>query len=88
MLAIVETLSDVPEDLKMEIATSEWYFNKIKEVGGLAVLPHPYWVTERTGTRNLSEQLLSIILKRKKFDAIELISRAHHLMDVTFPPET
>ena len=52
------------------VAASELVFDRIRENGGLAVFCHPYWYT----TRNvICEALTSAILRRRKFDAFELI---------------
>lgn len=52
------------------VAASEWAFDRIRACGGVAVFCHPYWQTEQYV---ISEAVTSEVLKRRKFDAFELI---------------
>lgn len=64
-------LFDVPSGIRFQVASCEWCFDKIRQGGGLAVFSHPYW--ETADRFYISEELMTQIFKRKKFDAFELI---------------
>lgn len=67
-------LADLPEkrpDLDMfPVAASQWCFEQIQKAEGLAVFCHPYWYLQQN---SINEALTDEILRRRKFDAFELI---------------
>lgn len=67
-------LADLPEkrsDFNMyPVAASQWCFEQIQKAGGLAVFCHPYWYLQQNA---IHEALTDEILRRRKFDAFELI---------------
>ena len=69
---IMEKIPDrIPGKDYFPVAASEWVFGKIREAGGLAVFCHPYW-SVAAGNVN-PEWVNDEILRRRKFDAYELI---------------
>ena len=73
--AIMATVTDYPDMAnEKEIymyASCKWVFEKITEGGGISIFCHPYWrVTEGY---YISDQLTEYILKKKDYDAYELI---------------
>lgn len=68
--AIRKELADYPEHEAKYAAQFEAITGKIRELGGLSVFCHPYW---KQNSRYASTPLLTdIILRRGKFDALEL----------------
>ena len=72
-------LKTIPDSLnlskidKLTLAQSEAVFEKIRELGGLAIFNHPYW--RRDGERfYVSDALRDALISRGKFDAIEVIN--------------
>ncbi len=63
---------DLPEELKIQLASAEWCFAKIREGGGLAVFCHPYWKTY-ANRYYMAEALITAMLCRKNFDALEVL---------------
>ena len=57
--------------MKEEVAKVEIQFQIICELGGLAVVNHPYWLTNR-GNFNMTESSIDIICKRNNFDVTNL----------------
>jgi len=54
---------------RLQMAISEWAYDKIREAGGVCSFCHPYW----GGTHNsIGEDLIDLMLARKKFDALEV----------------
>ena len=71
---IIEAIPDKEPGKEKEyftVAASEWVFRNIKEKEGLAIFCHPYW-SIATGNY-VSEWATSEILKRRQFDAYEVI---------------
>ena len=71
---VTEILKSIPEKTAhvnfFAVASSEWVFRKIREVGGLSVFCHPYWsVTQNV----IDEGITSEIFRRRKFDAFEVL---------------
>lgn len=67
---------NLPQDLppvdRFCCAAAEWAFDKIREGGGLAVYPHPYW---RAGSRRaVTEAMHQTLMARGKFDAFETVN--------------
>jgi hypothetical protein len=53
-----------------QYASCRWCYKKIRELGGLGVFCHPYWITG--GAFNVCEELLSRHLQERPFDAYEV----------------
>jgi len=53
-------------------ASCLWVHERIKEVGGLSVLAHPYALVNAADAYNVPDSLLELLFKGKCFDAIEL----------------
>ena len=55
------------------LAMAKWATQKVHEAGGLAILPHPFWVQiTETSTYNISLPLLEQFFKSGWFDAYEI----------------
>lgn len=63
---------DLSQELKIQLASAEWCFDKIREAEGMAILSHPYW-KNHYNRFYLAEALITALLKRKNFDAIEVL---------------
>lgn len=59
-----------PED-SFQYAASVWAFDKIRENGGLAIFPHPHWITDYC--YHIPLKLVKAFFQNKVFDAFELI---------------
>lgn len=64
------TLSHIPEQYRRRVAMAKWACDNIRRGGGLAILPHPFWMPN---CYNLSEELMHILFEEKLFDAFELM---------------
>ena len=53
------------------LASCLWCFRRIRELGGVGTLAHPYWYTHQAW--NVGEPLLAELLARVPFDALEAI---------------
>ena len=51
-------------------AVAMWAFDRIREAGGLAIFPHPYWITS---VWHENETYTMEMLKRHPFDAFEVL---------------
>lgn len=51
-------------------AVAMWAFDKIREAGGLAIFPHPYWITS---VWHENEVYTREMMKRHPFDAFEVL---------------
>ena len=70
---IAKTLpAEVPKQVKLELASSEWAYDKIREGGGLAMFCHPYWRPEWF-YNYIWEDCIDWMFKRSKFDILELL---------------
>lgn len=71
--ALMESLPETPPDVnRFHYAACVWASARIRELGGLGMLCHPYWIT---GNRhNVEEPLLAHFFETEVFDALELIS--------------
>lgn len=71
-----KTLTFVPEGPARRIyASCVWSFEKIREAGGLAIFPHPYWVY---GYKfDVPEQITDLLFEHQPYDALELIGGFH-----------
>ena len=62
----------MPEDIRFQVAASEWAYDKIREGGGLAMFCHPYWrILWRYNY--IRESCIDWMFKRGKFDILELL---------------
>ena len=61
--------------LRHQYASCLWVFNRIRAAGGMAILCHPYWITNHR--YNVPEGLLSLFFEEQPFDAYELIGGYH-----------
>lgn len=64
--------ANVPEKLKLKYARAMWATERIHDVGGLAIFPHPYW-RPRELKYNVCDELSKLFLSSGMFDAYELI---------------
>jgi predicted metal-dependent phosphoesterase TrpH len=63
---------ELPEELKIQLASAEWCCDKIREGGGLAIYCHPYWKTH-SNRYYVAEALTTALLRRHNFDALEVL---------------
>lgn len=68
---IRQELRDMDDENQFQYAASVWAFNKIKENNGLAIFPHPHWITDRC--YHVPLKLVQDFFKNRVFDAFELI---------------
>ncbi len=69
--ALAAELGELPPGLDpFPVAASHWAFDRIREAGGVAVFCHPYWQQRQY---MITEAVTSEILRRRRFDAFELI---------------
>ncbi len=59
-----------PADARV-LASCLWCFRRIREVGGIGILAHPYWFTHQAW--NVSEPVQARLYARAPFDAVEVI---------------
>ena len=52
-----------------------WAFDKIREAGGLAIFPHPYWITS---VWHENEVYTREMMQRHPFDAFEVLGGEHY----------
>jgi hypothetical protein len=63
---------DIPEGInREEFASCYWVCRAIHEAGGLAVMVHPYWFSDKV--YHIREKMAIFMLKSKLFDAFEVI---------------
>ncbi len=71
MEALAENI-DVPENIdKIPAATMKWVFGGIKKAGGLAIFPHPFWVTN--DTFHVPDAFVEYLMNEQDFDAFEVL---------------
>lgn len=63
----------VPERYRDRYAMAMWSCARIHDAGGLAIFPHPFWASSRSGVHNVCAELAEILLESGFFDAYELI---------------
>jgi len=68
---IRRTLEGIEEQDQFQYAASVWAFQKIRENGGLAIFPHPHWITGFC--YHIPETLVRAFFQNGAFDAFELI---------------
>lgn len=56
---------------KFQYAASVWAIDKIRKNAGLAILPHPHWVTDYC--YHIPKKLVSTFFENRVFDVFELI---------------
>ena len=61
-------------------ASTEWCYDCIRQAGGLAIFPHPYW---KFGRRFLPEPVIRYLFDRRSFDAFEVLGGAIHIERAT-----
>ena len=64
---------DVPELYRAKYARAVWASEHIRAVGGLAILPHPFWRSNGSKRHNVSTEFARLMLRSGLFDAYELI---------------
>ena len=72
---VAEISKTLPEEIdsltRLQVAASEWAFDRIREAGGISLFCHPFW---RPFHHNyIGEDVIDILLERKRFDALEVI---------------
>jgi hypothetical protein len=69
-------LDDLPEGkLRYQYASCLWVYEKIRQVGGLGIFCHPYWIWNHQF--NVPETLIERHLRELPFDAYEVIGGFH-----------
>lgn len=63
----------VPEQYRDRYARAIWASKKIREAGGLAIFPHPYWRPGKSMAFNVNDSFAATLLQSGLFDAYELI---------------
>ena len=58
------------DEEKYKYASCLWVYEKIKEANGLAILPHPHWICDKT--YNVRDTTTKLLFKSKAFDAFEI----------------
>ena len=64
---------EIPEMYKAHYARAMWASEHIRAVGGLVVIPHPFWRPKGSKRHNVSTEYAKIMLRSGLFDAYELI---------------
>ncbi len=63
---------DVPDNVSpMQAAGVEWVYNRIREAGGLAIYPHPTWITN--SAYHVADPMHDYQVENKMFDAFEVL---------------
>ncbi len=78
--AEVQIIADRLEDFPLGIdrytyASCAWCYDQIRAGGGLGIFCHPYWLTRHR--YDVPETLVTALLDRQPFDALELIGGYH-----------
>jgi hypothetical protein len=55
----------------LSLASCLWCFRRIRELGGIGILAHPYWFTHQAW--NIAEPVQAELYRRSPFDALEVI---------------
>lgn len=63
----------IPEKYRDRYAMAMWVTARIHDAEGLAIFPHPFWASGRSGIHNVCTELAEIFLSSGLFDAYELI---------------
>lgn len=67
--------ADLPAEYVYRYARAMWATDKIHAAGGIAILPHPYWMPAGN-SNNLPTELARRLLSSGMFDAFELMGAA------------
>ncbi len=71
MEALAEKIQ-VPENIdKIPAATMKWGFGEIKKADGLAIFPHPFWITN--DTFHVPDAFVEYLMSEQDFDAFEVL---------------
>ncbi len=71
MLEELAEKTEVPEKVdKVPAAVMKWAFSEIKKAGGLAIFPHPCWISD---TLHVPDPFLEYIMENQDFDAFEVL---------------
>ncbi len=71
MEALAENTT-VPENIdKIPAVTMKWVFNEVKKSGGLAIFPHPFWITN--DTFHVPDEFVEYLMNEQDFDAFEVL---------------
>jgi hypothetical protein len=71
--ALEKTLPEMSEGVdRFQYASCVYLFNKIRELGGMGMFAHPYWMAGQS--YYISEALRTYLFDQQPFDALELIS--------------
>ncbi len=54
-----------------EYAFRKWIVNQIRRAGGMAIVPHPFWI-HKPEVYNMNTQMLDYVFEQGTFDAFEL----------------
>lgn len=68
--------SEMPENIRFQIAASEWAYDRIRSGGGLAMYCHPYWRWNNQ-YNYIWESSVQWMFNRSKFDILELLGGYH-----------
>lgn len=63
----------IPQQYHRRYAMAMWATDRIHEVGGLAIFPHPFWRPGKSRVYNVTSEFARILLTSGMFDAYELI---------------
>ena len=73
-----ERAKEIPlehESERLAYAVTEWIYERVKEGGGLAIFPHPYWITNG---RSIPDEYTCFLLENHPFDAFEVLGGEHY----------
>lgn len=59
------------ESERLAYAAMEWIYEQVKDAGGLAIFPHPYWITR--GAMSIPDEYTYYVLENHPFDAFEVL---------------
>lgn len=65
-----ENLSHIDPQYRRRYAMAKWACERIHQVGGIAILAHPYW---RPNANNLSSEFVELLYDPNMFDAFEMV---------------
>ncbi len=70
-VAALQNSVEVPPGVNaFEYASCAWVFDRIREVGGLGIYCHPYWISD---VYHVAEAFTDFLFEKKPFDAFELL---------------
>jgi len=63
---------DTPHGVNaLEFVYRRWVCDRIREAGGMCIVPHPFWI-HRPGVYNMNTKMLDYVFEQGIFDAFEL----------------